>query len=389
MYRFRNPALQLFHFLISGEPTEEVARPCLKTCKVAIIELGYAIRCCVGNSKSSKKYSRFHRALEDVEAKFRCAPQRKTQICAALKHIMTRHGKNATASSVYSYHERKKDTQQSNYGTRSSRMGKDSVKDFDACCLTLQLCRNPVVTPQGYLYEKEAILEYIVHQKRLIAKQMKEYEKQKHKEEKELKELAEAENRSKVESFMKSEKSIVSKSLDSFEKKTVDTKNRAKDAATSSSTSDDSKEKNLPSFWIPSLTPQANKDKVAKPDSKVYCPMSKKPLKLKDLIPVKFTPIADRDKKTSVIAKKDRWMCAVTHDTLGNFIPCAVLRPTGDVVTMECVEKIIRKNNMQHPINGQLLKEKDIIPLDRGGTGFASTNKDLDAKKYTPVMMVA
>ena len=82
-------------------------------------------------------------------------------------------------------------------------------------------------------------------------------------------------------------------------------------------------------------------------------------------------------------------MCAVTHDTLGNFIPCAVLRPTGDVVTMECVEKIIRKNNMQHPINGQLLKEKDIIPLDRGGTGFASTNKDLDAKKYTPVMMVA
>ena len=32
--------------------------------------------------------------------------------------------------------------------------------------------------------------------------------------------------------------------------------------------------------------------------------MSKKPLKLKDLIPVKFTPIADRDKKTSVIAKK-------------------------------------------------------------------------------------
>jgi len=36
----------------------------------------------------------------------------------------------------------------------------------------------------------------------------------------------------------------------------------------------------------------------------VYCPMSKKPLKLKDLIPVKFTPIADRDKKTSLIAKE-------------------------------------------------------------------------------------
>ena len=81
-------------------------------------------------------------------------------------------------------------------------------------------------------------------------------------------------------------------------------------------------------------------------------------------------------------------MCAITHDALGNSIPCAVLRPTGDVVTMECVEKVIRKNGMRHPNTGETLREKDIIPLVRGGTGFASTNKDLDAKKYTPVMMV-
>ena len=30
------------------------------------------------------------------------------------------------------------------------------------------------------------------------------------------------------------------------------------------------KDKDLPSFWIPSLTPNAEKTKVAKPDSKVY-----------------------------------------------------------------------------------------------------------------------
>jgi len=41
---------------------------------------------------------------------------------------MTRHGKNATASSVYSYHEKKKDAEQSKYGTRAGRLGKDSVK---------------------------------------------------------------------------------------------------------------------------------------------------------------------------------------------------------------------------------------------------------------------
>jgi hypothetical protein len=35
------------------------------------------------------------------------------------------------------------------------------------------------IRPDGYLYDKEAILEYIVHQKREIARKLKEYEKQK------------------------------------------------------------------------------------------------------------------------------------------------------------------------------------------------------------------
>ena len=36
---------------------------------------------------------------------------------------------------------------------------------------------------------------------------------------------------------------------------------------------DNGKNKELPSFWIPSLTPQAEKSKVVKPDSKVSCGM--------------------------------------------------------------------------------------------------------------------
>lgn len=59
---------------------------------------------------------------------------------------MTRHGKNNTASSVYTYHERQRDTKNSGYGTQKERLGKDSVKDFNACNLTLQACRLPVIT---------------------------------------------------------------------------------------------------------------------------------------------------------------------------------------------------------------------------------------------------
>lgn len=36
----------------------------------------------------------------------------------------------------------------------------------------------------------------------------------------------------------------------------------------------------------------------------------------------------------------------------------------GDVVTMECVEKLIKKD-MMHPLISQKLKEKDIISLER------------------------
>lgn len=80
-------------------------------------------------------------------------------------------------------------------------------------------------------------------------------------------------------------------------------------------------------------------------------------------------------------------MCAVTHDTLGNSVPSVVLRTTGDVVTAECVEKLIKTNGMRHPITSEVLDEKrDIIPLQRGGTGFAHTNDALDVKKYRPVM---
>lgn len=59
---------------------------------------------------------------------------------------MTRHARNSTAGAVYTYHEKKKDASSGGYGTNSARIGKDSVKNFDCCSLTLQPCANPVIT---------------------------------------------------------------------------------------------------------------------------------------------------------------------------------------------------------------------------------------------------
>ncbi|XP_069461270.1 nitric oxide synthase-interacting protein [Ambystoma mexicanum] len=290
---------------------------------------------------------------------------------------MTRHGKNCTAGAVYTYHEKKKDTAASGYGTQTVRLSKDAVKDFDCCCLSLQPCKDPMVTPDGYIFEKEAILEYILHQKKETARQMKAYEKQKTQKKAEVLELQKAAKESKVKGFLEKETSIISRPLNPFM--------GGAQPSTSNKLSREEQDKQLPSFWIPSLTPEAKAAIVKKPDKTVYCPMSGRPLKMKDLIPVKFTPVDETLDRVGLINRQDRYICAVTRDMLGNSVPCAVLRPSGAVVTLECVEKLIKKD-MQDPITGESLTERDIIVIQRGGTGFAGSGVQLQAKESRPVM---
>ncbi|XP_054861191.1 nitric oxide synthase-interacting protein [Amphiprion ocellaris] len=304
---------------------------------------------------------------------------------------MTRHGKNCTAGAVYTYHEKKKDTAASGYGTQSIRLGKDAIKDFDCCCLSLQPCKDPMVTPDGYLYEKQAILEYILHQKTEIAKKMKAYEKQKQAQKSSSQLESRSEERERVERFKSRENSIVSKPINPFssgpgkECEKIQTQRSSEEPSTAGSASTSSQ--NLPSFWIPSLTPEAKPTLLKKPSKAVLCPMSGRPIKMNELISVRFTPLDSSLDRVALLNRQDRYVCAVTRDVLGNSVPCAVLRPSGTVVTQECVEKLIRKD-MTDPETGDQLTDRDIIPLQRGGTGFAASGVDLRAKEARPVMQV-
>ncbi|KAG7189488.1 hypothetical protein KM043_017182 [Ampulex compressa] len=287
---------------------------------------------------------------------------------------MTRHARNCTAGAVYTYHEKKKDAAASGYGTNSQRVGKDSVKDFDCCCLTLQPCRHPVITKDGYLFDKEAILEYVLTKKKEYARKLKEYEKQKQKEEEQSQEKTANEELQRLQNFLKGEKNIVSRSQ---------TMSDITDSSVSNMSN--GKDKVLPSFWIPSKTPEAKEVTLKKPDKTIYCPISGKPLKIKDLIPIKFTEVKDPDDKKSLIIKQARYMCPITHDILSNSVPCAVIKTTGDVITMECVEKIIKKDWI-NPLDSTKLTESDIILLQRGGTGYAAVNDSLQGKHERPVL---
>ena len=136
-------------------------------------------------------------------------------------------------------------------------------------------------SPEGFIYDKEAILEYIIHKKAENAKKLAEYTKTKNREKRELAELAAAEERSKTEKFVKLEKTFTSRQTQLTNEPQSSVSNMSAD-----------KSKQLPSFWIPSETPHSTKHVEAKkPDTGVYCPMSGKPLKAKDLYEVMFTPI--------------------------------------------------------------------------------------------------
>lgn len=314
---------------------------------------------------------------------------------------MTRHSRNCTAGAVYSYHEKKKDTEASGWGTEKARFSKDSMQEFDCCNLSLQPCKDPVITPDGYLYEREAIIEYMVQQKRQIAKQLKAYERQKGKEEMEQQRLVQEKKDERVKQFMKQEGSIISKPLDPFKgsllalikpdggKKSTTSDEPQPGPSTAGAINNMSEENkaSLPAFWLPSLTPDDKGHLVKKPDTKVVCPMTKKPLAMKHLITVKFTKVKDGDDKTHVLNKQLRYVCAVTGDALGNSVPCSVLRHSGAVVTQESVEKILKLDSpMRDPINSQVMTDKDIIYMQRGASSFAASGLILQAANPRPVL---
>lgn len=281
---------------------------------------------------------------------------------------MTRHAKNSTAGSVYTYHEKQKDAKTSKYGSERARLGKESITNFgelnsienfhselqshdfpilDCCNLNLQPARNPVLTKDGYLFDKEAILQYIITKKKEYSRKMKEFEKQKDSDAKELQQIAENENNRKIDIFKKTEKSI-----------------KIPSTSTSSGSSSLSNMSGIhaklnPSFWLPSQTPDSGKAKIQKPDKTIYCPITGNVLKLKDLIDVKFTR-GVKDEGTSKNPNDPQYVCAVTKDVLTNSQQLAVLRTTGDVVTMDCVEKIIKKDWI-HPLTSEKITEKDVI----------------------------
>lgn len=258
------------------------------------------------------------------------------------------------------------------YGTIKERLGKETVKDFDACALTLVAANDAVVTPEGVIYEREAILECCLAQREENARKMKAWERAER--EKELEDEARASKRAKV-------------ALDAFHAGNhggVDAAavERAATMAEASSTFSGASSKqamqynvdrtaNMHEFWkIDGGVDASLKHKVEKPDMHTKCPTTLKKLRMKDLVSVKWTKVRE--------GESGKYMCPITYKTFTNSSTIVVLKPTGQAMSEEGFKTVVEKEGAYDGVKIRL--DKDVIRLQKGGTGFAGSGTQVESK---------
>lgn len=174
---------------------------------------------------------------------------------------MSRHSKNNTALSFFT----KSEFQKLDYGTKRERLGRDSLRNYDACYLCLETARDPVCCIEGHLSCKECIFENMLAQKDSISRKRIEHLKAK----REIEHL-------KLERKIQ-QKKVKDDRVEQFQTKITSVPEVKSDSSTNANSN------TVSNFWVPSVIPSntnTNVDsvtrKTTKPHSKIYCTAEKK-----------------------------------------------------------------------------------------------------------------
>ncbi|KAG0036032.1 hypothetical protein BGZ82_004779 [Podila clonocystis] len=323
---------------------------------------------------------------------------------------MSRHSKNNTARGHFTYAE----MQMLDYGTKKQRLGRDSMRDFDACFLCLQTARDPVCCLEGHLSCKECIYENILAQKLEIERQTKLLALQEAQALKEQEHKEELAQQIILNEFEKSHMGVLSKtesvrgklltvaegttfpSSPNGAKSTNDKKRpfgldpeemerRSKqeriDVAKAVEEAEQAKKPVLPSFWVPSLTPSNKKTEFKATKLHTMCTASDKEhkLSLKNLIAVKFeTALEDGDETETNL--KVSSICPICRKGFTNSTKLSILKGCGHVYCESCCQKFIKKDGKCQACSHKA-KEKDIISMTGEGSGFSGGGAK-EAKKF-------
>ncbi|KAF9568094.1 hypothetical protein EC968_003114 [Mortierella alpina] len=323
---------------------------------------------------------------------------------------MSRHSKNNTARGHFTYAE----MQMLDYGTKKQRLGRDSMRDYDACFLCLQTARDPVCCPEGHISCKECIYENILAQKQEIQRQAEQAAMQQAQEQKEQELKEELAQQVILSEFEKSQMGVLSKTaslrgklstdiaipdlplsstnqsngskkrpfeLDGAELERLSKQERI-NIAKAIEEEAKSKKPVLPSFWVPSLTPSNRKTefKVTKLHTMCTATDTEHKLSLKNLVPVKFEMSVEDHDESETGNVKGSAICPICRKGFTNTTKMSILKSCGHVYCDSCCKQFIKKDGKCQTC-GHKTREKDIVSMTGEGSGFSGGGAK-EARKF-------
>ncbi|KAJ1960449.1 hypothetical protein IWQ62_004229, partial [Dispira parvispora] len=272
---------------------------------------------------------------------------------------MSRHSRNNTARGFFTYAER----QMMDYGTKKQRLGTASKRNFDACFLCLQTARQPLTCPEGHLACKECYYKHILAQTQEIARQKRRYQKHLEKQAKERLQKDSETKEAEVHKFATMESGLLNHSTRTAATTVLSKRSRSEEAAEGNSTNEvalavttkrdkkgtptqmttartkstSAESTALPSFWLPSLTPEAAESAVVIDRLHTTCTAVSPPhrISLKKLVEVHFTV------PTTATSDSTTAMCPSCRKSLNNGVKLALAKTCGHVHCQHCMTEFV------------------------------------------------
>lgn len=256
-----------------------------------------------------------------------------------------------------------------------------------------------MVTPEGIIFNRESILQYLLSQKLELQAKAKKFNEQEMKKTAKETSAKQVVDNKEVEDFLKAEQQILSRDYShkrALDRTENDDVSRAKARTSLVAETDragqeedklrkgemymkDKAKLTAKCFWTNEATPNTAPAQLKEVDTTTKCPTTGKKLRVKDLISFKFDIYDEALYKAG--GGKGVFCCAISKHPIAHQ-QAVLIKPSG-IVVLESVLKDCVFKEMKCPITGNEIKDKkkDILKLQMGGTGFSAHN-DTQAKHF-------